>query len=180
MESTATPSSVHISYLMDLPSYLDARRAFLAQRVHPSLQWVIRWSSRLLAVLFLYLALLMPVPPGNDTGGHVVLVILATLMLVAGPAIRALWRLQYREQKIRETKVAFTFDPDVVALWTPVVTMSTRWDFFTRLVETREGFLLYLNDVSFHWLPGSAFEPHAREQFVAMARDKIPYKLSRR
>ena len=180
MEPTALPTSVHISYLMDLPTYLDARRAFLAQRVHPSLQWFTRWSLRLLALLFLYVALFLPVQPGKGAGGHVGLVLIATTLLLAGPAMRAGWRWQYHKQKIRETKVAFTFDPDIVALWTPVFTMSARWEIFRRLVETREGFLLYINPVSFHWLPGSAFEPHAREQLVAMARDRIPYTLSRR
>ena len=180
MDPTEPSTPVHISFLMDLPTYLDARLAFLDQRFHPAMQWSFRWATRLMAVLLIYIALFMPVQPGEGPGGHVVLVVLATMMLIYGPAIRASWRWQYSKQMVRDTKIAFTFDPEVVALWTPILSQTARWEIYKRLVETRLGFLLYVNAVSFHWLPRSAFEPHAREQFVAIAREHIPYKLSRR
>ncbi len=86
------------------------------------------------------------------------LFILLGIMASLSPLLqrRALQK-HYSERPDRDMMVKWEFYPDRILTATEGTSGQFQWRMFPRVIETRAGFLFYLNDRMFHWIPAHAF-----------------------
>ena len=90
-------------------------------------------------------------------------------------AIRKELRKHYAKRPDRDMMVTWEFYPDRAVTVTDGASSQLQWRMFSRAVETKAGFLLYMNDRMFHWLPSHAFSnPEDIEKLSQLLQSSVP------
>jgi hypothetical protein len=83
---------------------------------------------------------------------------------------------QYASRPDRDMQVTWTFTPENVTSTTEASTTTFEWRMIPRIAQGAEGFLVYMNDHHYHWLPNHAFTTDRdKEAFVQRARSRVQH-----
>ncbi len=111
-----------------------------------------------------------PAPPG------VVLIAIGWGLVLLAPSIDA-WRA--RRQALQFTAAQrqqdWTFDDDGLYLQTPQADAALRWDYYRRVIESRDTFLFYPTSKAYQVIPTRAFpSADAMARFAELASRHVP------
>jgi hypothetical protein len=158
---------------------LSAEELLTAQRVHmrhsPQFRKLrrARWTIVPIGILFGGGNLLIH---GLQAGGILGLfcLVAAATFLAVPLFVRRMTLRHYAKRPDRDMVITWEFYPDRVTSKTEASSSTFEWRLISRLLQAREGFLLYPNDRVFHWLPAHAFRGTADvEAFAQLAKSKV-------
>src|SRR5258705_11113544 len=84
-------------------------------------------------------------------------------------------RKHYSKRPDRDMKVTWEFYPDRIVTATEATSSKFEWRMFPRVIQTSGGFLFYVNDRMFHWIPTYAFtSPEHGERLCRLLQTSVP------
>jgi hypothetical protein len=79
----------------------------------------------------------------------------------------------YNQRHDRDSEVSWMISSDEITTKSEASDSRFEWRVISRVVECPQGFLLYLNNQLFHWLPGHAFKGEGGKEFAALAERHV-------
>jgi YcxB-like protein len=170
--------SISLHYFLVEDDFLDA------VRVHRRLSRMIRFANNGYFGLLVLVSLLIPIiaTNGDPVEKKVESLVMLTPALAFGWTILAagsqIWkfkvRKQFRSLHEGERTIAWEVDDDVLTCRSSLSESCFRWELLKKLVEAPRGFLLYVGEERYLFLPARAFgSPEAIRQFANLARAKV-------
>jgi|SRR4030095_4170167 YcxB-like protein len=116
--------------------------------------------------------LLLPSTPAPPVFSFVLIIAFCVYWFVFDRINRWYWGRLFDKRSDANCKLEWILSKEEIKFETEFVKSNIRWPVFQKVVETPDGFLLYLPSNIFHWLPFSAFESDecckkVREMIVA-------------
>ena len=101
-------------------------------------------------------------------------IIMGTVLLAFPLILRRVTLRHYAQRPDRDMVVTWEFHPDRIVSKTEASSATLEWRMISRVLQTKQGVLLYPNDRVFHWLPVHAFRDTADLQaFAELAKSKV-------
>jgi hypothetical protein len=108
--------------------------------------------------------------------------ILGSLFILMGLAYQFLGKFllrwvtlkNYAKLPAKDLPVTYEFSDDKFSVKNPVSSSEMLWRIVSKILRTKEGFLLYVTDTQIHWLPVHGFENgEAVDRFAVVAKGEI-------
>jgi len=116
----------------------------------------IRRISSIYAPLAVLVGAAVFIPRGYYAMG-LFLTVVGTALLLSPLMIRHTSLKHYSKRPDRDMVVTWAFHPDHITTTTEASSATFEWRMISRILQTGSGFLLYMNDQIFHWVPAHAF-----------------------
>ena len=149
--------------------YVEAQVAHL-KATHGNRLWLVRLGSGVIAIAGIYFAWDEP----RSSVGYA--------MAICGVALFALFTWVYRAEARREfhkqaqlrEEVSADFGEQSVAAHSSLGDSTTKWDAYTRFVETEHLFLLYFSPAIYHIVPKRSLPRDGVDEFRNLLCRKLP------
>jgi hypothetical protein len=103
-------------------------------------------------------------------------IIIGAALLASPLFARRMTLKHYAQRPDRDMLVSWEFYPDRIISKTEASSASMEWRMISRVLRTKQGFLLYPNDRIFHWLPIHAFRQSTDiESFAQLAKSNVKH-----
>lgn len=104
-----------------------------------------------------------------------VFVFLGVVLLLIPLFSRRILLKRYDHRPDRGMLITWGFLPGRIESKTDASSGTMEWQMISRIVWSKQGFLLYPTDQLFHWIPVHAFRDETEAQnFAALAKSKVP------
>jgi hypothetical protein len=132
---------------------VQAHRWHFRHRVRP----LLRWAFGLLAVAFVVFGTLELLKSRSFIPGGLLLLVGLYIPLSLFVIRPALARRQFAKRPDRDSEITWLFTSDSIEGAFNHGKSAFTWSALTKVVQTREGFLLYPTEQIFHWIPRHGF-----------------------
>ena len=158
---------IHVSYVLTADLLNAANEAHRGHMLRTPYRWAMNGMMSLLIMIGLVALITGPVVFG-------LAVITIGGLWFFGPMIRrSNVNRHFRTRTDQDVKVEWFIDEEGVTIRTPNADSSCRWSNYTKFIENREIYLLYMNNKMFHVAPKVAFAPEDLDEFAQIVRSKI-------
>ena len=149
------------------------RSQLLAVRLSPHGRWFYRFTTAI-GVLILLSGIVSLYQRTTGWPGFLFTVLFSSIFFAMPFFARRTALKLYAQKPDRDMEVTWEISEDGIRSKTPLASSEITWAFFQRVLQAREGFLLYPSGRVFHWLPTHAFRDTGDvERFAQLAKSKV-------
>lgn len=163
-----TPISASFRWTVD--ELLTAQRIHMK---HSKMGRKIQRASRIFGPLALIAGIALGIADGLDARSFFFSV--GGVFLIAIPLLtRQAVRKQFAKRPDRDKILTYQLDSERITSKSDASFANFEWNLVSRVLQTPEGILIYLNDQMFHWIPATAFSSRKDEAaFSKLVRAKV-------